>query len=174
MSETSDWDWGRYHKVLHLVLRVTQLHPLLTNDKSELVQEALVKAIQAKHQCRATCDGGRIAWLKTILKNVAHDWLEKKLAEKNGGGHVQSIHDLVVGSSKVIDAMLPDDAQPTPSERLMREEELLRIAEAVADLRELQRDVLILRHFHKASVAEITAQLKPIHPTLTKRAVAGL
>jgi RNA polymerase sigma-70 factor (ECF subfamily) len=169
-TNASDWDWERYRKILQLVLRVTQLDPRLRRrfDSSDLVQETLAKAFAAWQQCKGQSDGERIAWLKKILKNVEHDLLDKELANKRGPGIEQSIHDLVEASSVYLDALLPDDKQSTPGERLQRAEELLRVAEAMAELSEAQRDVIILRYYHGQTVAEVADKLD-----LSPKAVAG-
>jgi RNA polymerase sigma-70 factor (ECF subfamily) len=171
MTEPSDWDWERYRKLLKLVLRMTQLDPRLRRrfDSSDLVQEALLKAIKAKDQCRGPSDGERIAWLKQILKNVAHDLLDREIAGKRDPDREQSIQALAAKSSFRLDAMLPDDKQSSPSERLMREEELVRLAEAMDDMSDEWQDVILLRCFHDLSVKEVATRLDK-----SDKAVAGL
>jgi RNA polymerase sigma-70 factor (subfamily 1) len=171
MTEPSDWDWERYRKLLKLILRTTQLDPRLRPrfDSSDLVHEALLKAIKAREQCRGPSDGERIAWLKQILKNVVHDIHDRVFADKCHPGREQSIHDLTMASSLRLEALLPVDNQSTPVQRLEREEKLLRVAEALDELLESQRDVIILRHYHSQSVAEVMERLG-----LSDKAVSGL
>jgi RNA polymerase sigma-70 factor (subfamily 1) len=175
MTEPSDWDWDRYSKLLRMTLRLTQLDPQLDPllrarlDASEVISETLMRAYQAKDQCRAVSEGERIAWLKQILKNVARDMRGKEYADKRDPAREQSIHVLAAGSAVRLDAMLPNDKQSTPAQRLQREEELLLLAEAMDDLREEEREVILLRYFHGQTAKEAAEQLGK-----SPKAVAGL
>ncbi len=171
MADGPDWDWERYRKLLHFVLRQTQLDPRLKRryDSSDLVQETLTKAAAAWRRCRALGEGERVAWLKQILKNVAHDLRDREFADKRDPAREQSIQALAAESSVRLEALLPDDRQSTPGERLEREEELLRVAEALDELRAAQRDVIILRHTFALPVEAVAARLG-----LTEKAVSGL
>ena len=59
--------------------------------------------------------------------------------------------------------------QSSPSQHLQREERAVRLAEALAELPEAQREAVILRHWHGMSLADIAQQLQ-----CTPAAVTGL
>jgi RNA polymerase sigma-70 factor (ECF subfamily) len=160
MADAFEWDWEHYRKLLHFLLRKDQLDPKYRRrfDSSDVVQETLLRAAKYKDQCRGILPGERIAWMKKILKNVVHDMIEHENADKRNLDRDRSIHELAKESSRRLDALLPAD-QSTPAERAQREEELMRMAEAMEELEEAQRDVLILRFYYALSLKAIAEQL---------------
>jgi RNA polymerase sigma-70 factor, ECF subfamily len=63
---------------------------------------------------------------------------------------------------------LPAD-QSSPSQQAERHERALLLAEALANLPDSQREAVVLRHFHRCSLAEIAGELQ-----CTTAAVTGL
>ena len=60
-------------------------------------------------------------------------------------------------------------SQSSPSQHVSKKEELLRLADALTELPEAQRDAVILRHLQGMSLAEVANQLDR-----SEAAVAGL
>ncbi len=79
-----------------------------------------------------------------------------------------SLEQAVDASSARIEAWLAAD-QSSPSERVGRQEDLLRLARALAQLPEDQRVVVEMHHLRGVAVADIGAALER-----TEAAVAGL
>jgi RNA polymerase sigma-70 factor, ECF subfamily len=170
MTDSSDWDWERYRKLLHFILRRTQLDPRLKRrfGSSDVVSETLLRAAKYKDQCRAVTPGQRVAWLKQILKNVVRDMREHERAEKRDVYRDQSIQDLAAASSVKLEDLLPAD-HSSPPEHVEREEELSRQAEAIDELPEDQQNVVILRFTYGQKIPDIALQLDK-----SEKSVSGL
>jgi RNA polymerase sigma-70 factor (ECF subfamily) len=155
-----------YRDYLHLLARL-QLDPRLRGklDPSDVVQQTLVKAHQGQEQFRGTSAGEQMAWLRRILANTLIDAARKyqrELAFEQGLDHSLD------HSSVRLEAWLAAE-QSSPSEVAVRQEQLLRLAAALAQLSEDQRTAVELHHLRDFSVAEIAAQLGR-----TEAAIAGL
>jgi RNA polymerase sigma-70 factor (ECF subfamily) len=155
-----------YRDYLHLLARL-QLEPRLRGklDPSDVVQQTLVKAHQNREQFRGGTDGERAAWLRRILANTMIDAARKyqrELAVEHG------LERALDDSSARLEAWLAAD-QLSPSEVVSRQEQLLRMAGALAQLPDDQRQAVELHHLRDVSVADIAAQLGR-----TEASVAGL
>ena len=75
---------------------------------------------------------------------------------------------MVADSSARLEAWL-DDQQSSPQERAERDEQLVQLADALAELPEAQQEAIVLHHLHGLGIAEI-GQLIDRTPV----AVAGL
>ena len=155
-----------YRDYLHLLARL-QLDPRLRGklDPSDVVQQTLVKAHQHRGQFRGGTEAERAGWLRRILANTLIDAARKYQRELNVQ---QPLEQAVDASSARIEAWLAAD-QSSPSERAGRQEQLLHLARALAQLPEDQRVVVEMHHLRDGSVAEIAAALGR-----TEAAVAGL
>jgi RNA polymerase sigma-70 factor (ECF subfamily) len=155
-----------YRDYLHLLARL-QLDPRLRSklDPSDVVQQTLVKAHQNRGQFRGNTEAEQAGWLRRILANTLIDAARKYQRELN----VQcSLEQSVDASSARIEAWLAAD-QSSPSERAGRQEDLLRLARALAQLPEDQRVVVEMHHLRGGSVADIGDALGR-----SEAAVAGL
>jgi RNA polymerase sigma-70 factor (ECF subfamily) len=155
-----------YRDYLHLLARL-QLDPRLRGklDPSDVVQQTLVKAHQRREQYRGQSDGEQAAWLRRILANTLIDAARKYQREL---ALEQGVDRAVDESSARLEAGLAAE-QSSPSEAVSRQEELLRLAGALARLPEDQRMAVELHHLRDAPVAEIATQLGR-----TEASVAGL
>ena len=122
-------------------------------DPEDIVQATLLKA--HKH----SADGVRNmkAWLRMILLRTMLDEVLKLPADE-----------VRENSSFHIGSQISDDATP-PQERAQKNEEGMRLDDALARLPERQREAVELRYFHAWPVKEICR-----HMTLSLPAVAGL
>jgi RNA polymerase sigma-70 factor (ECF subfamily) len=161
-------DLERYRTYLHLLARV-QLNPRLQSKiaPSDIVQQTLLKAHEKRDQFR----GGEqefAAWLRRILANTLAETLRHFGRQQRDAGLERSLQASVDDSSANLERWLAAD-QSSPSQHVMRQEHLSRLAEALAELPEDQRTVVELRHLQGLSVAAIGAQVGK-----SEAAVAGL
>jgi RNA polymerase sigma-70 factor (ECF subfamily) len=170
MVQSEGWHLERYRPLLRLQARQMQLDPRLQRrlDASDLVQEALLKAHENLGRFRGKTEAELVKWLQEILANTATDEARKARAQKRDVALEQSLQAVVAESSARLDAYLAV-TQSTPSQQVEREELLLRIAAAVDQLPEDQRDVVIQRDLMGAPVTQIAEQLGR-----TEKSVAGL
>lgn len=152
----------RYRDYLHLLARL-QLEPRLRAkiDLSGVVQQTLLEAHQAPGAVP-------LAWLRRVLANNLGDEIRKLTAAKRDLGREQSLEAALAASSARLENWLAAD-QSSPSAPLEREEQALRLAQALAALPEAQREALVLQHWHGWSLAQIAE-----HLGRSRAAVAGL
>jgi RNA polymerase sigma-70 factor (ECF subfamily) len=128
-------------------------------DPSDVVQETLARAHEKAEQFRGTTEGERAAWLRQILTNQLAAAVRRHLeAGKRDVGRERSLHAALEDSSARLEALLAAD-QTSPSQRAVQQEELARLAAALAALPEDQRRAIELHHLHGLPVEEVAQEL---------------
>jgi RNA polymerase sigma-70 factor (ECF subfamily) len=157
----------RFRAYLHLLARL-QLDPRLRGkiDLSGVVQQTLWEAHQAL--APALPDRQLAQMLRRLLANNLADEVRKGYADKRAVDREQSLEAALEQSSARLGAFLAAD-ESSPSERAERNEDLLRLAEALARLPEAQRQAVELHYLRGWSLAEVAE-----HLGRGKSAVAGL
>jgi RNA polymerase sigma-70 factor, ECF subfamily len=155
-----------YRDYLHLLARL-HLDPRLQGkvDASDVVQQTLVKAHQAREQFRGQTAAEQAGWLRRILVNTLVDAARKFGREID---REQPLEQNVQTSSARLEAWLAAE-QSSPSQAAQRQEQLLRVARALAELPGDQRQAVELHHLREQSVAQIAQALGR-----TEASVAGL
>src|SRR5207302_6375931 len=117
----------RYRAGLRLLARL-DLDPRLQGklDLSGVVQQTLLDAHQGQLEFRGQGDAALLAWLKQILGRNLLDEVRKLKRVKFDATHDQSLDEL----SSRAEAWLAAE-QSSPSERACRNEDLLRLAQAL-------------------------------------------
>jgi RNA polymerase sigma-70 factor (ECF subfamily) len=173
-AQPPDWTLERYREYLRMLARVrlVRLDPLLRSklDPSDLVQETLYKAVKSRDQFRGKTEGELAAYLRRILANTIADWAR--------GADNIALHSLqaeLEQYSTNLSKLLPAE-QSSPSDRLIREEQLVQMADALAKLPEAQRTAVELRYLHVPpySLAMIAAHLSGPDKVQTEKGAAGL
>jgi len=133
-------------------------------DASDIVHDVLLKAHSRRDQCRAKTEGEWRGWLRRILANAITD------AFREGGKEPTILHSLELSSLRLERWLAADHT--SPSGRFDRDQQLLQLADALAQLPEYERAALEMRYLQEppASLAEIALRLN--RPTA--KAVASL
>jgi RNA polymerase sigma-70 factor, ECF subfamily len=125
-------------------------------DASDVVQQTLLDAHKDRGQVRT--DAERVAWLRRLLACNIADAARYHGRAKRDAGRVRSLEQALAGSSSRLESWLAAD-ESSPSERAQRNEEVLRLSDALAKLPEDNRRALVLRHCQGLSLEEISATL---------------
>src|SRR5947209_9435206 len=137
-------------------------------DPSDVVQQTLLEAYQGLDQFRGRTEAEQAAWLRQILaRNLANAARDLGRAKRDVARE-RSLEAALDESSARLAAWLAAE-QSSPSQRAERAEDAVRLARALAQLSEGQREVLVLRHCQGWPLADISR-----HTGRTPAAVAGL
>ena len=137
-------------------------------DASDVVQQALLEAHRQRDQFRGDSTRQLLAWLRRILAGTLTDALRGLGRAKRDAARERSLEAALDESSERLAQWVVAE-QSSPSERADRNEQLTRLAAALAVLPDAQRTALVLRYCQGWSVADISDHLGR-SPT----AVAGL
>lgn len=135
---------------------------------SDIISRTLWEAYQMLDRIKAMDEAGRKRWLRRMLVNNLLDEIERWKAARRDVRREQSIDDAVDDSScRLRNWLAVEDS--TPADHMARQEEALRLLEALSRLPERQREAIVLQRYHGWKLAEIAE-----HLGCTIGAVAGL
>jgi len=171
MSDTNPPEalFAQIRDYLRILARIG-LDPRLRSklDESDVVQQTLLEAHRDWDQFRGKSEGERYAWIKRILArnlaNLVRDYTRDK-RDVNREAAEASSH-------RIANWLASNEA--TPATLMQREEESARVALALASLPELQREAVILRHWHDWPVADIAEELQTTLDSVTGLLYRGL
>ena len=142
-------------------------------DSSDVVQQTLLKAHQKREQFRGHSDAELIAWLRKILANQLAQALRAFGAEARDLARERSLREDLDASSARLESWLAAE-QSSPSQRVIREEQLLLLAGALAQLPEDQRQAVELHHLQGCPVAEAARRMGRSRPAVVGLLYRGL
>jgi RNA polymerase sigma-70 factor (ECF subfamily) len=146
-----------YRAYLDLLARALLPAPLRGQlDPSDLVQQTLLQAHKNREQFRGRTEAEFLAWLRTILTHQLADVARQGGARWAARG--RSLEQALAESSLRLERCLAAD-DSSPSQVVMRQERLLRLAEALGGLPEDQRTALELRHLEGLPVPEVCRRM---------------
>ena len=134
-------------------------------DPSDVVQQTLLEAHKDLANFRGTSPEELRAWLRQVLARNLANALRDFRRDKRDVAREQAP---VEQSSARVEAWLAADGS-SPSAGLRRQEEAARLAAALEELPEAQREAVVLRHLHGWSLHDISR-----HVGKSTTAVAGL
>jgi len=165
-TPSSSLDLQRYRTYLLLLARS---HDKMGGDEaSDLVQKTMLAAHAQRAEFRGESPAELAAWLKQILRREVIDAYRHRRRLKRDVHREVPLEAEVDGSFSRMNGCLAA-VESSPSQRVSREEEMVSLACAIAQLPEAQREAVVLHHLQGATLAEVTAKLQR-----TEAAVAGL
>jgi RNA polymerase sigma-70 factor (ECF subfamily) len=162
-------DLERFRSYLVLLARLKLDRKLRGKlDASDVVQQTLMEAHQALESFRGDDTAALAAWLRRILaRNLANAVRDLTRAKRDVRKERTLQADLDASASQ-LEGWLASE-QSSPSQKMERQERALRLAEALAQLPDSQRDAVVLRYLQGLSLLVIAGQLE-----CTTAAVTGL
>jgi RNA polymerase sigma-70 factor (ECF subfamily) len=127
-------------------------------DPSDVVQQTLLHAHQAWTQFRGTSEAELVAWLRRILARTLLDCIRDFRRAKRDVGRERPLQQALEESSARLEGWLRSE-ESTPSQKALRGECVLQVAEAVRRLPEGQRQAVVLYYWQGCSLAEIAEEL---------------
>jgi RNA polymerase sigma-70 factor (ECF subfamily) len=162
-------DLERYRDYLRALARLQIDYRLRGKlDPSDVVQQTLLEAHQARDKLSGLNEAQRAAWLRRALANNLADEARGLGAQVRDVGRERPLQQAVDESSARLEALLAAE-HSSPSHQAVRQEDLLRLAEALGRLPEDQRAAVELHHLERRTLAE-TAEVMG----RTRSAVASL
>lgn len=162
-------DLEQYRSYLRLLADL-QLNPQfrVKEDASDIVQQTMLEAHRDLGRFRGKTEAELRAWLKTILTHNLLSAAKYYRRDKRAAEREVSLQDNLEHSSALLHRQLVAD-QTSPSMKLIKQERLEQLADALLKLLDGEREAVVLKHYHNWSVAEIAQ-----HLGRTEEAVAGL
>ncbi len=171
-DDTNDNDdaseFEQYRSYLH-VLAETQMHNRLKSkvDASDIVQQTMLQAYQARSQFRGSTSSEKAAWLRTILNNVLCGMARGFSRQRRDISREQSMQAIEKSSIQLANLLSADGS--SPSAAMHRHERADELARGLLKLTTDQRQAIMLKYWHGKTLAEIGEELGK-----TNEAVAGL
>jgi RNA polymerase sigma-70 factor, ECF subfamily len=165
----------RYRNYLELLARL-EIGRRLQNkvDYGDLVQETFLEAHRNFHLFRGDNEPAFVAWLRSILSGRISSLLKRYL--KSQGRDVRREQRLEINlshSTCMLDQALFAPGS-TPSRQLLKREQGVLLAEALAQLAPDYREVIILRHFDQLGFPDVARQMNRTEDSVQKLWVRAL
>jgi RNA polymerase sigma-70 factor (ECF subfamily) len=152
-------------------------------DRSDLIQETLIKANDRFDQFAGRTEGELVAWLRQILARQLADAARRFHGATRDVARESPVAQFLDASSCSLGRLLPA-GDSSPSETAQRREMSVLLADALAEMKDEYRDVIVLRNLQELSWPEVsermaksqgavrmlwTRALKELRPLIEKR-----
>jgi RNA polymerase sigma-70 factor (ECF subfamily) len=127
-------------------------------DPSDLVQDALLKASQRFGQFRGATDAELAGWLRQILARCLADFVRRYRSGGRRASREQSLDQLVDRSSQALEQVLAASGT-SPSASAARRDLGVVLSDALAQLGEDQREVIVLFHLEGLDWEEVARRM---------------
>jgi RNA polymerase sigma-70 factor (ECF subfamily) len=157
------------------VLAAVHLDPRLRGklDPADVVQQVLLRAVAALPSLRSADPPVVTAWLRTILASELTDVARHYDRDRRAVGREQSLDAALDRSASGLAAFLAAD-QSSPSRRAARNEDVLRLADALAELPDRVKEAVVLRHCQGWPLGRIAGRMDTTVPAVASLLRRGL
>jgi RNA polymerase sigma-70 factor, ECF subfamily len=142
-------------------------------DPSDIVQQTLARAYPALPELRLLEPAVLAAWLRKILARTLADAVKHYERDRRDVSLERSLEADLDRSASGFAAWLAAD-QTSPSGRVERNEELMRMVEALAELPDLMREVVVLKHCQGLTLQQIAERIGKTVPAVASLLRRGL
>jgi len=142
-------------------------------DPADVVQQAMLRAYAAWPELRDSAPVLVTTWLRRILARTLADVVKHYDRDKRAVDLERSLEADLDQSASGLAGWLAAD-QASPSQAAQRNEELLRLADALAALPEPQREVVVLKHLRGWTLRRIGDHLERTVPAVASLLRRGL
>lgn len=146
----------QYHERLYHIA-YSQMNDV--HDAEDAVQEALIKAARKHEQFEGK--SGLYTWLVRIVINQCHDMRRKRTRIRQ-----RSVSMVSENEEKVLE--IPD-ARRDPEKNAELSDESQRLMDVIGQLKDIYRDVVLLRYFEEMNYSEIATTLEISEGTVKSR-----
>ena len=163
-----------FRRYLEVLARI-HLDPRLRGklDPADVVQQTLLRAYAAWPTMKHPEPPALAAWLRRILARTLADLVKHYERDKRAVDLEQSLEADLDRSASGLAGWVAAD-QTSPSQAAVRNEELLRLADALAALPEPQREVVVLKHLRGWTLQRIGEHLGRTVPAVASLLRRGL
>jgi RNA polymerase sigma-70 factor (ECF subfamily) len=128
-------------------------------DPADLVQETFLDAHRNLARFRGTSESEFVCWLRQILAAKMADVLRRYLGTKGRNVRLErEIRDAFDRSSIMLDRGLVA-VQSSPSQQVVRREQAVLLADALGELPDDYREVIVLRHLEGLTFPEVAGRM---------------
>lgn len=142
-------------------------------DPADVVQQTLLRACAAAADLRATDPPVVAAWLRKILAHELADAAKHFDRDKRAVNRERSLDADLDRSASGLAAWLAAD-ETSPSGRAAKNEDLLRLADALAELPDRMREVVVLKHCQNWTLQQIADRVGKTVPAVASLLRRGL
>ncbi len=142
-------------------------------DPSDVVQQTMLRAYSALAEVREPRSEVLVAWLRRILARTLADAVKHYERDKRDVGLERSLEADLDRSASGFASWLAAD-HTSPSGRAERNEELLRMVEALAELPDQMREVVVLKHCQGWALPQIAEWIGRSVPSVASLLRRGL
>lgn len=128
-------------------------------DPADLVQETFLQAHRNVHQFAGETEAEFLAWLRRILSSRLAKLIRHYFGVQGRSVELERELEGDLGDSSFRFARGLQSASSSPSHKASRREEAVLLANALAQLPEHYREVLVLRHLEELTFPEIAQRL---------------
>ena len=148
-------DLERFREYLHLLAQM-QIDPRLRrdHDASDIVQTVMLRAYDGLADFRGATQEELASWLRKILANTLANVLRDRLRDLRDVRREVNL-EKAIDESSVHLAACAASREPSPSSALQGKEDAVRLAEALAQLPDPQREAVTLKHLESRSLLEV-------------------
>lgn len=158
-NEPPGLELEKYRPYLILLARMNldqQLQGKL--DASDLVQHTLLEAHRKRAQFRGESEAEMAAWLRQMLVFALADVRRDLKRAKRNIARERSLEITLDGSSCRLEVLAAQ--QSSPSQKAVRHEDMLHLADALMQLPDDQRNAVAMKHLQGLSMVEIAKIMK--------------